>query len=125
MPEVTLNVVSPTTKTTSATAQIMVWTKSMAMRKGINWCLSCWAVGVLSIAIPIVHFFSVPILLLVGPVLGFIIYKLHTGSVEILDGRGQCPDCSAALNLENKTDTWPLVAKCTACGADLTITKKI
>lgn len=125
MAEVTLNVVSPTNKTTSATAKVVVWTKPMALRKGINWWLTCWAIAIFTIAIPIVHFFSVPILLFLGPVLGFIIYKLHTGTVELVDGKGTCPDCSQTLLFENSTDTWPLTIKCLSCAADLTVSKKV
>lgn len=122
--DIQLIVRGPDNKCTTATARAVVWTRAMAGRKGAQWCAGCWAVGIFSIVIPIVHFFSVPILLMLGPVLGVIIYKLHVGAVDIEAATGSCPECQGTISLNHKTDSWPLAVKCIHCGAQLTVLKE-
>ena len=112
------------THPTEGTGREVLWTKSMALKKGIRCWLGCWVVGVFSILIPLVHFISVPLLILLGPPIGFFMYKIQVGSLEVADIQGPCPDCQQELDLINKTELWPMQTNCPHCKSNLKICKE-
>jgi len=120
--DITIHGVDAPAKQIPATAQRRTWGRQQAMKKGWYWLLATWGLAAATIFIPIVHFVSVPALLLAGPLVGFLIYKLHLGAVDIVTKDAICPACTQPLALEIAEAAWPLAAKCPRCGAALSIT---
>jgi hypothetical protein len=72
--------------------------------------------GALCILLPVVHFFLVPLCLLLAPVMGFLeTRKTHRHpQVDF-----KCVDCQQSLSLSKGCDTFPLTMNCQNCGARL------
>lgn len=80
----------------------------------------CWGAALASLFLPIVHFFLVPALLLAGLIVpAFIFYKED----QILGGKGTCPKCQKALEIEKGSNHWPLSDLCTECRSAISIEK--
>lgn len=104
-------------------AVLDIWNKKRAKKKGRSIWMGCWVGAVLSIAIPIVHFLTVPLLLVVGPVAGHLVYKLFDGSIDVISGSGTCPACKHPINLQPTSATWPLSLTCGSCQAQVAVTR--
>ncbi len=112
-----------TQKTMPGQAELMTWDKPMAMKKALNGLWICWGLAILSLPIPLVHFVSVPILIIAGPIAVYAIFKMYMGSVDVLSGAGTCPDCHAQVFLEAKTAIWPQSLTCSQCQAPLQVNR--
>jgi hypothetical protein len=79
-----------------------------------------WALGLMSIVVPVLHFCLPPLLLLGGLVGGALAY----GATVRLDAAQPltCPQCSAAITLKSVRFGWPLRYDCKACGASIRAT---
>lgn len=73
----------------------------------------CWGLGVVSVFIPLAHFFLVPGFLLLGPVLA--VQRLGE-AVTVVKARGACPACGQPLDVTLK-DRWKpaIPVRCAAC----------
>lgn len=102
-------------------AVLNVWSSLRAGRLGLRWCLLIWAVGSVTLFLPLVHFLTVPASLVGGPLVGFLIYRFYRGSSDIADVEIACPACQSPLSIEDKTVDWPLILRCENCSAELSI----
>ena len=92
-----------------------------AVKKGLIGWLGCWAVAIVTLPIPLVHFIAPPLLLLIGPVIGIGVYKLYHGAVDISQGDGTCPDCGAAVAIGARPEHWPMHLSCVGCQARIIV----
>ncbi len=69
--------------------------------------------GIVSIVLPLAHFFLVPGFLLASP-FAYRWAKKQTGTLESLDG--PCPFCQKPLSQKGGGLQWPLRFSCQACG---------
>lgn len=79
----------------------------------------CWFIGLVCIAVPVLHFFLVPLAFFAG--IGAFIYKLrlHERRTET---EVKCPSCKARLLIKAGTFNWPLKETCGECRSGLLIT---
>ncbi len=95
--------------------------RAVARRKGLTiWGVS-WGAAVMMLPIPLVHFIAVPLLVLLGPIVGITVFKITAGAVDVVSGGGACPDCGSPVNLAGRDAHWPLDAQCEQCEARLLI----
>ncbi len=106
--------------TSTGHADIHVWSAHAARKKGLGWGLCCWGVALAALPIPLVHFIATPLCLLLGPVIGFAVYRIHAGARDIAASTGTCPACGAAVSLRVGVESWPQAVVCTGCGAAMT-----
>ncbi|MBM4252100.1 MAG: hypothetical protein FJ146_09030 [Deltaproteobacteria bacterium] len=92
-----------------------------ARRKGTMIWAGCWGAALVMLPIPLVHFIAVPLLLLLGPLVGIVVYKITSGAQDIVSGGGKCPDCGSPVDLAGRDAHWPLDAMCASCQARLLI----
>lgn len=104
-------------------AQLKAVPREQAVRKGLIGLLGAWGLAVLTLPIPIAHFIAPPLLLLLGPFIGFGVYKLYHGGVDIMRGEAPCPDCGTSVFLMPCAERWPLDVVCPGCEARLSATR--
>lgn len=78
----------------------------------------CWFVAWVSVFVPLLHFFLVPLFLIVGLVLGFLVWM---AKAEVLGGEVICPNCAKVNQLPRDSENWPVRRRCDGCSFVLTI----
>ena len=77
-----------------------------------------WALAIVSILVPGVHFILVPGFLVAGPVLAF---KVARERSLVLGGEGTCPACGELVPISKGAEEWPQTDVCLHCQAFLRI----
>ncbi len=73
----------------------------------------CWVLAVIAVFIPVLHFILVPLLLIAGPVMAYLKYRV-TELAEKADG--VCPECQAEVSIPlDPADRLPKWTYCPAC----------
>lgn len=104
----------------SAKATIVEWNKSMATVRALKVLGGVWLGAVLSVAIPIVHWVTVPTGLIVGPLAGWFIFKKSQSYKEfVLDG--VCPHCHQPLQTKWSAALKEVERTCQNCQTSVTI----
>jgi ribosomal protein S27AE len=80
----------------------------------VAWGL-LWLIMIPTIFIPVVHFVSVPALLLAGPIAGRMIYKMYNGKSDVKTSGAICPNCQESLFLPGSRENWPVNNVCVKC----------
>lgn len=96
-------------------------TKGKAVKKGLKVFGLTWLGAIATIAIPIVHWMTVPAGLLLGPVIGFLIYKTNLHRAHFHCPEATCLACQQPLPLVFASDVTDLERTCKNCGAALKI----
>jgi predicted RNA-binding Zn-ribbon protein involved in translation (DUF1610 family) len=79
-----------------------------------------WALGFLSLVLPVLHFCLPPLLLLGGVVGAALAYG---ATVRLEEAQAvTCPQCGTAITLASARYGWPLRFDCKACGASIRAT---
>jgi len=103
-------------------AQLNVCTKAEAAKKGLLWLAACWGGALCAVPIPLVHFVAVPIGVLAGPIVGYVIFRMHHHATDLSALVGNCPSCQKSLLLGTRAANWPVPFQCPACQAHGTVT---
>jgi hypothetical protein len=77
-----------------------------------------WALAIVSILVPGLHFILVPGFLVAGPVLAF---KVARERSVVLGGEGTCPACGQFVQMPRGAEEWPQTDVCLHCQAFLRI----
>jgi hypothetical protein len=105
-------------KTSSGKVTIQRWSKKERFRRAAKFLAGAWALAVLSILLPIAHFFLVPAFFLAGPIGAYFVFK-HESAVS--GGHGICPGCGASFDIVKSPDRWPLEDVCSKCRTHVSI----
>lgn len=108
------------TQPTQGIVHIQEWSHSERTKRAVKVWIACWLGSIVSILIPLVHFISVPALIIAGPIAAYFI--LNKESV-IMGGKGTCPHCLADLMIVRSPNRFPLSELCTNCYKNLRIEK--
>lgn len=77
----------------------------------------CLLLAVITLFIPLAHFFLVPLFLIAGPVMAVMKYKVDS---ELEKVEGKCPECGRAINIElDPADKIPKRTYCPSCNKPL------
>ncbi len=99
-------------KTQTGTARLVDLGPAERWRRGLKISGILAAAAVLTLLIPIVHFFAPPVLLL----LAGIVLALRVGQNQLLlDARVQCAQCLQTCEIEPQAPRWPLEINCHHC----------
>lgn len=120
MNEVSVSVRAPSGKIRPGSVRIQTWNKAARTRRALKFWIACWALAIVSVVFPIVHFVLVPGFFLAGPIGA---YLLSQQSSQVLGGETACPECGRPLLLEKGPDRWPLADLCTGCQTAVTVEK--
>jgi|GEM_PF-3061818 len=98
-------------------AQVVRVSPQKAFKAGLRMCLGIWAIGAVTIFIPLVHFVSVPLFFMLGPVAGKIFANFQKAQAEYEDVMASCPDCAHPLSFSAESGIEPpQQVKCPGCG---------
>lgn len=81
----------------------------------------CWGIALLCVFIPILHFFLVPLGLIIGL---FLFYRNFKFQELLLDGQISCPGCQHQFQAKTVAFNWPKQESCSACGLELILKKQ-
>lgn len=109
---------SPDTPVTDGEIKIQEWNKHERILRAIKLGGMCWAMGLVAVLFPLLHFILVPGFLLAGPIVAFVV--LGKESV-ILGGMGTCPYCQKPLPIARSAHRFPMPDLCTACHREVMI----
>ncbi len=108
--------------TRSGAAFLDICPRKIAMRKGgIAWG-ALWALMIVTVFIPIVHFFAVPILFLTGPFLGRLVFKMYNGKESLSIDPISCPKCDEIIGLSSDKKEYPINGVCLGCKTSFSAT---
>ncbi len=95
-------------------------TPLMRKKRAIKWLGICWGLAVLTIFLPLLHFFLPPSFLIAGPFVALAMYQTRS---EVLPFAVPCPKCGASVPIEKEKESWPLHDLCAQCKSEITIDK--
>jgi hypothetical protein len=90
------------------------WTRRDAQLRAIRYGAAVFAMCLLMLPIPIVHFFAIPVALVGIPLVTFLVYRLYSGGAD-LSGKVRCPSCGQEIELRAAGDQWPVSRNCPDC----------
>ena len=90
--------------------------RSRGTRAARTWA-ACWALAVVAVFLPVLHFVLAPLLILAGPALAW--QHLHEAAT-LVSAEGSCPACGEAQRF-TPHERWRerTVLRCEACGRRL------
>lgn len=71
-----------------------------------------WALAVFSVLVPVLHFFLVPLFLVLGIYLALRSYK---SLGQVVSGETRCPHCQSEIHIKPGDLQWPLTEICQTC----------
>ena len=92
-----------------------------AVRAGLKFALFLVAAACTAL-IPVMHFFTVPSLLLYGV---FAAITILRAEVELTGGEVSCPACAVTLPTGTGFRRWPIDVICADCGRPVEITRSV
>jgi hypothetical protein len=105
------------TTSTPATARIVSYGDGQRVARAVFGGLACWGLAVLSVFVPLGHFFLVPAFLIAGPVIFFM--RLMEG-VTLRGAHGTCPKCGVEQEFTESGRLLPRhPVRCSACSRQL------
>ncbi len=91
---------------------ILEWNRSERLAIAVRTWVLFWLAAIGFIFIPFIHFFLVPLCLVLGPILSFHYYRR---SEMCNGGTGACPQCHEEFKIEKGATKWPLSDICEKC----------
>lgn len=117
---VQLEVMGAQEKKSSGKLKIQYYSREQRLMRALKIWGICWGGAIVSVLLPIIHFFLVPALFLTGIIAPLIVYNKES---EVLRGEAVCPNCQQKLPLEGGSNKWPLEDSCSACKERIIIQK--
>lgn len=102
----------------TGTVRVKHWSKSQRVLRGLKALFIVWAIGAVTLVVPLIHFVLPPFCLLLGPVFFSI---AHAKKSIIEGGNGTCPNCLKEFSIVNAAHKWPIADVCPNCHRHLTI----
>ena len=107
--------VSSGAKSLAYQGEIRVYSNMDAFKRAGLAYLASLVLLVICVFIPIVHFIAVPGLILLGPVIGFLVFKAFAGQEDLNVAGVCCPNCASPVKLASTVSSWPLRERCGTC----------
>ena len=104
---------------TEAIVRLRRYSRPARVRRSVLGLAQFWGLALAAIFVPVLHFILVPALALAGPIVA---RSRWLERATVLDARGRCPGCDAALNIRLNLAAKPeLSFRCPDCGRPLTL----
>jgi hypothetical protein len=115
-----VRVIAPSGKSQLGEVRIQNFSPRERLFRALKFLGICWGLGLVSVFIPIAHFFLVPGLFLAGLVISYLAYGTES---LVLGGESICPNCGEFLPIVRGKEKWPLTDLCGKCRTQVTIEK--
>lgn len=104
---------------TPARVMLLQRTSRQRLWRTVDGLARCWALAVVAIFLPVLHFVLVPALVLAGPLVA---RSRWLERATVMSAGGVCPGCAAPLQLQPRQRAGPeLSFRCPSCGRPLTL----
>ncbi len=109
-------------KATPLEATVVQCLRGELVSKAIKTLFSFWGIAVLCVFIPVLHFFLVPLFLIIG-----IFFSIRTLKYKftIRVGSFLCPECSKHNSIKNLWFAAEARFRCAHCAAQIVIDQKV
>lgn len=107
-------------KCTGGEIRVQRWDKRERTTRAFKMGGLCWGAAMISVILPLLHFFLVPAFIIAGPIVVFILIGQES---VIVGGEGNCPNCTALLPISRASYQLPLTELCTSCQRSVTVEK--
>lgn len=116
--QISVQITSGSDQISTGTVFLQVWEKKDRIPRSFKALGITWGLALVSVLIPLLHFFLVPLLLMGGPIVCYWVF--HQQQI-ILGGKGICPDCKKEFKIVRARVRWPLSDICNHCHAQVRI----
>ncbi len=107
----------------------VVWPKAVLqlptqwsnMKKALRAWLGVWGAAALCLPVPVIHLVFPPIGLVVGPILGIMVYLKSRKGIEHITCEVLCPRCQKDFALDLRSVHFPAYESCPHCKAGFTL----
>ena len=117
-----VRVVAPGGVTSTGSVTIRQWSGREKRQRAIKALAISWALGILAIAIPMLHFVLCPLLFIGGPIAARFAY-LQKG--HITGGETKCPGCGKTSAIHPANLQFPVFDTCDQCKTSLRILEEL
>lgn len=97
------------TKSTQSEIIIEPWPPAKRRKQAIKWLVISWVLALVTLPIPLVHLITVPVFIILGPVLFF---QFNNKKSVVLGGQGPCPECEGRVSFSKRALEWPIKEVC-------------
>lgn len=102
-------------KTASSEADVVYFSQSEAALRGVKTLGICWAVAVVCVFVPVLHFVLTPAAVLAGPIAAVLVYLKTQKLPKSVDGKTECGHCKATTTFHFVNAKPPFYDSCKAC----------
>lgn len=107
--------------TTLGTVTIATYDKKLRTTRALKTLGKIWGLAVLSVLLPLLHFFLPWIGILAGPLLAAWVYGIES---EVQGGKAICPKCAEEFKIVKQRTRFPLHELCTHCQSEILVSLK-
>lgn len=105
---------------TECRVNVRSYDKGEALIKAAPWGAATLAVGLAMVPIPLIHFLSIPLILVGVPFITTLIFRFYKHAA-IVTGTGSCPACRGEIPIRVSDSHWPQHRICGACNGSIEI----
>jgi hypothetical protein len=104
--------------TSQGTMSVLEFDRKARTSRGIKAALKMLAATALFVFIPGAHFVLVPLGILLTPIVGILVSRVHS---KIVGASIACPQCGSPLQVLSSKATMPLIENCASCSRPIRI----
>jgi hypothetical protein len=113
-----VKVIGSNGKEQSGEVRIQSFNPAQRLLRALKFLGICWGLALISVFIPIAHFFLVPGFFFAGLIISYFVYGMES---VVLGGESICPNCGAFLPIARGKEKWPLTDLCAKCYTNVSI----
>ncbi len=97
------------------TATYSRFSKQEALKRALQSLGLCWVVGLICVAVPVLHFVLTPMALVAGPFVALLVYSKTQKLPKFVKGTVECIHCKSVTSFEFENVKPPLYTVCESC----------
>lgn len=91
------------------------------MKEAVKKLALFWGIAIVSVALPVVHFVTVPLFFILGI---FFASRTYKSEGRVIEGLTRCPHCEHEVPIKPAELQWPLTEICQNCARVVRIERK-
>jgi hypothetical protein len=104
--------------TSAGSLSILEFDRKARIQRGVKAALKMLLAAALCVFIPGAHFVLVPLCVLLAPIIGVIVGRMHS---RITGANITCPHCNTPLKILSSQAKMPLIENCVSCSRPIRI----
>ncbi|KYG64763.1 hypothetical protein AZI86_11190 [Bdellovibrio bacteriovorus] len=100
---------------------VVYFNPAARMKEALKKLALFWGIAIVSVALPVVHFVTVPLFFCLGI---FFAYRTYKSEGRVIEGLTRCPHCENEVPIKPAELQWPLTEICQNCARVVRIERK-